>query len=100
MFQCFISNCHHTEIYIKNYTLYGTLHSTKRTLPLAKWYCHLRSLHNYQAGIRDGRKLRCTKVEWPHNIRFIHSFILLVKTLTQYMSVTSVMNIQALVNIQ
>ena len=94
MFQCFISNCYHTKIYIKNYPLSGTLHSTKRTLSLVKWCCHLRSLHNYQAGIRDGKKLRCTKVDWPHNnIRYNHSIILLVKTLTQYMSVPSFMKI-------
>jgi len=76
MFQCFVSNCYHTEIYLKNYILSGILHSTKRTLPLVKWCCHLRSLHNYQTGIRDGKKLRCTKVEWPHNNkRYVHSFI-------------------------
>lgn len=105
MFQCFISNCYHTKIYIKNYTLPGTLLSTNRTLPLVQWCCHPRSLHNYQAGIRDGRKLRHTKVERPHNnIRYIHSFIhsffLLVKTLTLYMSVPSLMKIQTLVNSQ
>jgi hypothetical protein len=101
MFQCFISNCYHTKIYIKNYTLSGTLHSTKRIFPLIKWCCHLRSLHNNQDGIRDGRKFRCTKVEWPHNnIRYIHSHILLVKTLTQNMSVPSFMKIQTLVNSQ
>jgi hypothetical protein len=57
VFQYFINNWYHTEIYIKNYTLSGTLHFTKRTWPSVKWCCHLRSLHNYQVGIRDGRKL-------------------------------------------